>query len=87
MLRDPDIPELIGDTQMFDYAEFTAEYTALDMPMLYNLARCYNGCVRLTSAVVRRCLWTSRPRFSIRRDAISDLTYDVLLYHGAPATR
>ena len=39
MLRDPDIPELIGDTQMFDYAEFTAEYTALDMPMLYNLAR------------------------------------------------
>ena len=24
MLRDPDIPELIGDTQMYDYAEFTA---------------------------------------------------------------
>ena len=39
MLLDPDIPELIGDTEMFDYGEFTAEYTALDMPMLYNLAR------------------------------------------------
>jgi 2-keto-3-deoxy-L-rhamnonate aldolase RhmA len=39
MLLDPDIPELIGDTELFDYGEFTAEYTSLDMPMLYNLAR------------------------------------------------
>jgi len=39
MLLDPDIPELIGDTEMFDYGEFTAEYTALDHSMLYNIAR------------------------------------------------
>lgn len=39
MLVDPDIPELIGDTGLFDYGEFTAEYSAFDMPMLYHLAR------------------------------------------------
>ncbi|MEM7017624.1 MAG: hypothetical protein AAF512_09855 [Pseudomonadota bacterium] len=39
MLVDPDVPELIGDTGMFDYGEFTAEYSAFDMPMLYHLAR------------------------------------------------
>ena len=39
MFTDPDIPELIGDTGLFDYAEFTNEYSAFDMPMLYNLAR------------------------------------------------
>ena len=39
MLVDPDVPELIGDTGMFDYGEFTAEYSAFDMPLLYHLAR------------------------------------------------
>ncbi len=39
MFTDPDIPELIGDTGCFDYGEFTAEYSAFDMPLLYNLAR------------------------------------------------
>jgi 2-keto-3-deoxy-L-rhamnonate aldolase RhmA len=39
MLVDPDVPELIGDTGFFDYGEFTAEYSAFDFPMLYNLAR------------------------------------------------
>jgi 2-keto-3-deoxy-L-rhamnonate aldolase RhmA len=39
MLVDPDVPELIGDTGMFDYGEFTAEYSAFEMPMLYHLAR------------------------------------------------
>ncbi|MEM7022327.1 MAG: aldolase/citrate lyase family protein [Pseudomonadota bacterium] len=36
---DPDIPEIIGDTGLFDYAEFAAEYTAFDMQLLYHLAR------------------------------------------------
>lgn len=36
---DPDIPEIIGDTGLFDYAEFCAEYTVFDMPMLAHLAR------------------------------------------------
>ena len=39
MFVDPDIPEIIGDTGLFDYGEFTAEYSAFDMPMLYHLAR------------------------------------------------
>ena len=39
MLVDPDVPEIIGDTGLFDYGEFSAEYTAFDMPMLYHLAR------------------------------------------------
>ncbi len=39
MLVDPDVPELIGDTGLFDYAEFTAEYAAFDMALLYSLAR------------------------------------------------
>ncbi len=39
MFVDPDVPEIIGDTGLFDYGEFTAEYSAFDMPMLYNLAR------------------------------------------------
>lgn len=36
---DPDLPELIGDTGLFDYAEFCAEYAAFDMHGLYHLAR------------------------------------------------
>jgi len=36
---DPDIPEMIGDTGSFDYAEFAAEYAAFDMGLLYHLAR------------------------------------------------
>ena len=39
MFTDPDIPELIGDTGLFDYGEFTAEYSAFDMALLYHLAR------------------------------------------------
>ena len=39
MFVDPDIPEIIGDTGMFDYGEFTAEYSAFDMPQLYHMAR------------------------------------------------
>lgn len=39
MLTDPDIPELIGDTGLFDYGEFSAEYAAFDLPLLYHLAR------------------------------------------------
>lgn len=39
MFTDPDIPEIIGDLGFFDYGEFTAEYSAFDMPMLYNMAR------------------------------------------------
>ena len=36
---DPDIAELIGDTGLFDYAEFCAEYSILDMKNLYHMAR------------------------------------------------
>lgn len=36
---DPDVPEMIGDTGLFDYAEFCAEYALFDMPMLAHLAR------------------------------------------------
>lgn len=39
LIPDPDIPELIGDTGVFDYAEFAAEYSVLDMQLLYHLAR------------------------------------------------
>ncbi|MEM7079477.1 MAG: aldolase/citrate lyase family protein [Pseudomonadota bacterium] len=39
MFVDPDIPELIGDTGFFDYAEFTAEYATFDMQLLYHMAR------------------------------------------------
>jgi 4-hydroxy-2-oxoheptanedioate aldolase len=39
LFADPDIPEIIGDTGLFDYAEFTAEYSTFDMKTLYNLAR------------------------------------------------
>ena len=36
---DPDIPEIIGDTGLFDYGEYCAEYSAFDMQSLYHLAR------------------------------------------------
>ncbi|MCR9293228.1 MAG: aldolase/citrate lyase family protein [bacterium] len=39
LFSDPDIPELIGDTGQFDYAEFSAEYSTFDMNLLYHLAR------------------------------------------------
>ena len=39
LFNDPDIAELIGDTGLFDYAEFAAEYSCLDMQLLYHLAR------------------------------------------------
>lgn len=39
LFADPDIPEMIGDTGLFDYAEFAAEYSSFDMKLLYHLAR------------------------------------------------
>lgn len=36
---DPDIPEIIGDTGLYDYGEFCAEYATFDMPLLYHMAR------------------------------------------------
>ena len=39
MFSDPDIPEMIGNTGLFDYAEFTAEYSTFDMAGLYHMAR------------------------------------------------
>lgn len=39
MLADPDVPELIGDSGAFDYAEFVAEYSSFDMTLLSHLAR------------------------------------------------
>jgi 2-keto-3-deoxy-L-rhamnonate aldolase RhmA len=36
---DPDLPEIIGDTGLFDYAEYCAEYSAFDMPLLFHMAR------------------------------------------------
>jgi 2-keto-3-deoxy-L-rhamnonate aldolase RhmA len=36
---DPDLPEIIGDTGLFDYAEYCAEYSAFDMQTLYHMAR------------------------------------------------
>jgi 2-keto-3-deoxy-L-rhamnonate aldolase RhmA len=39
LFADPDIAELIGDTGLFDYAEFAAEYSVLDMQLLYHMAR------------------------------------------------
>ena len=39
LFNDPDIPELIGASGLFDYAEFTAEYSTFDMGLLYHLAR------------------------------------------------
>ena len=39
LFADPDIPEMIGDTGLFDYAEFAAEYSVLEMSLLYHMAR------------------------------------------------
>lgn len=39
MAPDPDLPELIGDTGLFDYGEYCAEYSAFDMQLLYHMAR------------------------------------------------
>lgn len=36
---DPDMPEIIGDTGLFDYGEYCAEYSAFDMQLLYHMAR------------------------------------------------
>ena len=36
---DPDLPELIGDTGLYDYGEYCGEYSAFDMQTLYHLAR------------------------------------------------
>ena len=39
LFAEPDIPEMIGDTGLFDYAEFVGEYSTFDMALLYHLAR------------------------------------------------
>lgn len=39
LFTDPDLFEIIGDTGLFDYAEFAAEYSVLDMNQLYHFAR------------------------------------------------
>ncbi len=39
LFADPDIPEIIGDVGLFDYAEFAGEYSGFDMKLLYHLAR------------------------------------------------
>lgn len=39
LFAEPDIAEMIGDTGLFDYAEFVGEYSTFDMSMLYHLAR------------------------------------------------
>ena len=39
MSSEPDIAELIGDTGLFDYAEYYAEGSAVSMPLLYHIAR------------------------------------------------
>ena len=36
---DPDIAEIVGDTGLFDYGEFCAEYGVFDMQALYHMAR------------------------------------------------
>ena len=36
---DPDIAEIVGDTGLFDYGEFCAEYGVFDMQILYHMAR------------------------------------------------
>ena len=36
---DPDIPEIIGTTGLFDNGEYCAEYSAFDMQALYHMAR------------------------------------------------
>jgi 2-keto-3-deoxy-L-rhamnonate aldolase RhmA len=36
---DPDVPEIIGDAGLFDYAEYCAEYSAFDMQLLCHMAR------------------------------------------------
>ncbi len=39
LFADPDIPEMIGDTGLFDYGEFVAEYSTFDVKLFYHLAR------------------------------------------------
>ena len=39
LFAEPDIPEMIGDSGFFDYAEFVGEYSTFDMSLLYHLAR------------------------------------------------
>lgn len=39
LFADPDIAELIGDVGLFDYGEFAAEYSVLDMQLMYHMAR------------------------------------------------
>ena len=35
----PALPEIIGDTALYDYGEFGAEYSVFDMQLLYHMAR------------------------------------------------
>ncbi len=61
LFTDPDIVEIIGDTGLFDYAEFAAEYTVLDMPNLYHLARaaqCGNLALMIKPDQESQGFWT-----------------------------
>ena len=58
---DPDIPEIIGDTGLFDYGEYCAEYSAFDMQTLYHLARagqCANLPLMLKPDQESQGFWT-----------------------------
>ena len=61
LLADPDIPEIIGDTGYFDYAEFAAEYSILDMALLYHMARaaqCGNLPLMIKPDQASQAFWT-----------------------------
>ena len=61
LFTDPDIPEIIGDTGLFDYAEFAAEYSVLDMSLLYHLARaaqCGNLPLMIKPDQMSQGFWT-----------------------------
>ena len=40
MFADPDVVEVIGGIGVFDYAEYSAEYSAFGMQDLYHLRTC-----------------------------------------------
>ena len=58
---DPDIPEIVGDTRLFDYGEYCAEYSAFDMQTLYHLARagqCADLPLMLKPDQASQAFWT-----------------------------
>ena len=64
MSSEPDIAELIGDTGLFDYAEYYAEGSAVSMPSLYHIARaaqCGNLPLMVSSIRKARDFGRKRP--------------------------